>query len=76
MNIPRQAQPIERGASASRHAAGFRSVAPSNFQCWTERDCGGLAFEYGDTLADCCRKGAKSGRGINQDQGAGCANCA
>ncbi|MFL6195328.1 MAG: hypothetical protein ACJ75H_14220 [Thermoanaerobaculia bacterium] len=75
MNVPRQAEPVERRAPSSRHASASRTVAPSNFQCWTERDCGGLAFQYSDTAAGCCGLGAKSSKGINQDQGAGCANC-
>jgi hypothetical protein len=76
MNLPRQAEPVERRSPASRHAAAARIVAPSNFQCWTELNCGGLAFEYADTAQGCCNKGAKSAKGINQDIGAGCSNCA
>lgn len=73
MRAPRQSPPVERSRRGGGAAAG--GVTPSEWQCWTEPACAGLAFQYGANLAACCGLGARSARGIGNDQGQGCHNC-
>jgi len=75
MRLPPQAPPVPRRTLPHGGPPAGSGIAASNFQCWTENDCDGLAFAYGVDLADCCTQGARSGRGINLDQGRGCLNC-
>lgn len=74
MRTPKQSAPIDRGPRG-RRATPPAGILPSNWQCWTQADCGGLAFAYGTTVDDCCTQGAASARGINEDQPRGCINC-
>lgn len=75
MFIARQTRPVLRqGQGGSSRLAA--AITASNWQCWTEAGCSGLAFQYAPTLASCCvDHGARSARGINEDQGRGCVDC-
>jgi hypothetical protein len=76
MFIARQTKPVLRRGHDNSYGHAAAAVTASNWQCWTEPGCSGLAYAYGNTLGDCCVNHlARSGRGINEDQGQGCVDC-
>lgn len=76
MIIAKQTKPVLRNGQGRSYGHASGSVTASNWQCWTEAGCSGLAFAYGDTLGNCCvNHGAQSAKGINADQGRGCVDC-
>lgn len=76
MFIARQTSPVSRQSHGGSYGDAAAAVTASNWQCWTEAGCSGLAYEYGATLAACCTThGAGSAKGMNEDQGQGCVDC-